>query len=162
MGRPGPQGSRNNGRPGGSNAAAARHGARPGASTPRPGNNPFSRKQGMKAPMPSDIPRPHPMARPTVNDSHRGRGGFRNGRGGRSGQGARPGQWGHSRPGQQTHQAAAAVSAALRRHPQAASAAVQAVVVAVAAALLEHSVAREASPPRPVRIGWPRGMNSRR
>lgn len=104
MGRPGPQGSRNNGRPGGSNAAAARHGARPGASTPRPGNNPFSRKQGMKAPMPSDIPRPHPMAKPTVNDSRRGRGGFRNGRGGRSGQGARPGQWGHSRPGQQTHQ----------------------------------------------------------
>ena len=104
MGRPGSQGSRNNGRPGGSNAAAARHGARPGASTPRPGNNPFSRKQGMKAPMPSDIPRPHPMARPTVNDSRRGRGGFRNGRGGRSGQGARPGQWGHNRPGQQTHQ----------------------------------------------------------
>ncbi|MGL4940311.1 translation initiation factor IF-2 [uncultured Bifidobacterium sp.] len=104
MGRPGPQGSRSNGRSGGSNAAAMRHGARPGASTPRPGNNPFSRKQGMKAPMPSDIPRPHPMARPTVNDSRRGRGGFRNGRGGRSGQGARPGQWGHSRPGQQTHQ----------------------------------------------------------
>lgn len=44
------------------------------------------------------------MARPTVNDSRRGRGGFRNGRGGRSGQGARPGQWGHNRPGQQTHQ----------------------------------------------------------
>ena len=70
---------------------------------PRPGNNPFSRKQGMHIPMPANIPRPHPMARPTVNDSRRrGRGGartgFRNGRG----QGPRVGggQWGHGRPGQ--------------------------------------------------------------
>ena len=33
-------------------------------SAPRPGNNPFSRKQGMRAPTPGDIPRPHPMSRP--------------------------------------------------------------------------------------------------
>ncbi len=33
---------------------------------PRPGNNPFSRKQGMHTPTPGDIPRPHPMARPSV------------------------------------------------------------------------------------------------
>lgn len=74
------------------------------ASTPRPGNNPFSRKQGMHVPMPSGIPRPHPMARPTVNNGHGrggGRGGARGGfRNGRQGQGARPGQWGHNRPGQ--------------------------------------------------------------
>ena len=57
---------------------------------------------------------------------------------------------------------AAAVSVALRQHPQVASAAVQAVVVAVAAVLLELSVAREASPPRLARTGWRRGMNSRR
>ncbi|KAA8821314.1 translation initiation factor IF-2 [Bifidobacterium vespertilionis] len=78
---------------------------------PRPGNNPFSRRQGMSTPTPGDIPRPHPMARPTVNDGRRGgrpgqgngqagRGGFR-GRPGQGGaQGARPGQWGHNRPGQ--------------------------------------------------------------
>ncbi|KAE8127504.1 translation initiation factor IF-2 [Bifidobacterium tibiigranuli] len=80
------------------------------ASGPRPGNNPFSRKQGMHTPTPSDIPRPHPMARPTVNNGRGGkgrpgqgggRGGFR-GRPGQGGQGgaARPGQWGHNRPGQ--------------------------------------------------------------
>lgn len=80
---------------------------------PRPGNNPFSRKQGMRTPTPGDIPRPHPMARPTANNSEGGRGrggrpgqgggrgGFRNGRPGQGGQGApRPGQWGHNRPGQ--------------------------------------------------------------
>ena len=74
---------------------------------PRPGNNPFSRKQGMHTPTPGDIPRPHPMARPTVNDSRNGggrgrggaRGGFRNGRPGQGGA-PRPGQWGHNRPGQ--------------------------------------------------------------
>ncbi|MDO4913193.1 MAG: translation initiation factor IF-2 [Bifidobacteriaceae bacterium] len=33
-------------------------------SGPRPGNNPFSRKQGMKSPTPGDIPRPHPMSKP--------------------------------------------------------------------------------------------------
>ena len=67
---------------------------RPHAQGPRPGNNPFSRKQGMHTPTPGDIPRPHPMARPTAD----------NGRGGRPGQGGqggpRPGQWGHNRPGQ--------------------------------------------------------------
>ena len=52
---------------------------RPHAQGPRPGNNPFSRKQGMHTPTPGDIPRPHPMARPTAD----------NGRGGRPG---RPGQ----------------------------------------------------------------------
>ncbi|PXY80620.1 translation initiation factor IF-2 [Bifidobacterium indicum] len=108
-GRPGPQGQRG-GRPGAATPGTpGAHGGRPGASAPRPGNNPFSRKQGMKAPVPSDIPRPHPMAKPTVNDGRRGggHGGFRNGRGGgapRGGQGARPGQWGHNRPGQQQHQ----------------------------------------------------------
>ncbi|MCH4208979.1 translation initiation factor IF-2 [Bifidobacterium sp.] len=81
---------------------------RPHTSGPRPGNNPFSRKQGMHTPTPGDIPRPHPMARPTVNS---GRGKGRPGQGGRGGfrgrpgqgagtQGARPGQWGHNRPGQ--------------------------------------------------------------
>ncbi|MCI1661190.1 translation initiation factor IF-2 [Bifidobacterium psychraerophilum] len=80
------------------------------AGAPRPGNNPFSRRQGMSTPTPGDIPRPHPMARPTVNDGRGGRGGRpgANGRpgqrGGRPGQGtgSKPGQWGHSRPGQGT------------------------------------------------------------
>lgn len=108
VGRPGPQTHHDN-RPGAGGTSASHHTGRPGGSIPRPGNNPFSRKQGMKAPVPSDIPRPHPMARPSVNDSRRGggHGGFRNGRGGgssRGGQGARPGQWGHNRSGQQTHQ----------------------------------------------------------
>ena len=96
---------------GGNNASNAI--PRPHAAGPRPGNNPFSRKQGMRTPTPGDIPRPHPMARPTA-DSGRGgrpgrpgqggqggRGGFRNGRPGQGGQGGpRPGQWGHNRPGQ--------------------------------------------------------------
>ena len=80
---------------------------RPHTSGPRPGNNPFSRKQGMHTPTPGDIPRPHPMARPTVNnnaDRHGGRGrggrgGFRGGRPAQGGQGARPGQWGQNRNG---------------------------------------------------------------
>ncbi|MFT8442958.1 MAG: translation initiation factor IF-2 [Bifidobacterium aquikefiri] len=70
--------------------------------TPRPGNNPFSRRQGMSAPTPGDIPRPHPMARPTVNEGHgRGgrpggrNGGFHNGRPGQR-QGGGQGQWGHN------------------------------------------------------------------
>ncbi|MEK0306222.1 translation initiation factor IF-2 [Bifidobacterium favimelis] len=109
QGRPGPQGQRGgHPRPGAAPGEQRQHPGRPGTTAPRPGNNPFSRKQGMKVPVPSDIPRPHPMARPTVNDSRRGHGGFRNGRGGgpRGSQGARPGQWGHNRPGQQagTHQ----------------------------------------------------------
>jgi translation initiation factor IF-2 len=90
---------------------------RPHAQGPRPGNNPFSRKQGMHTPTPGDIPRPHPMARPTAEGGRNGRPGrpgqggqggqgrgFRGGRpgqGGQGGQGApRPGQWGHNRPGQ--------------------------------------------------------------
>jgi translation initiation factor IF-2 len=94
--------------------APAQHAAQGGSSTqrphtpgPRPGNNPFSRKQGMHTPTPGDIPRPHPMARPTVNnnaDRHGGRGrggrgGFRGGRPAQGGQGARPGQWGQNRNG---------------------------------------------------------------
>ena len=93
---------------------SAQHAAQGGSSAqrphtpgPRPGNNPFSRKQGMHTPTPGDIPRPHPMARPTVNnnaDKHGGRGrggrgGFRGGRPGQGGQGARPGQWGQNRNG---------------------------------------------------------------
>lgn len=83
--------------------------AKPHTPGPRPGNNPFSRKQGMHTPTPGDIPRPHPMARPNANgnEGRRGgrpgqgggqRGGFR----GRPGQGtgAKPGQWGQHRPGQ--------------------------------------------------------------
>lgn len=119
--RPGarPQGDHRGGQNGqGQNPAGGQHtSATPSAPTPhtpgpRPGNNPFSRKQGMHTPTPGDIPRPHPMARPTVNDNRGGgrgrggqgqRGGFRNGRPGQGGagaQGARPGQWGHNRPGQ--------------------------------------------------------------
>lgn len=33
---------------------------------PRPGNNPFSSTQGMHFPTPNDIPRPHPLSKPTV------------------------------------------------------------------------------------------------
>ena len=78
---------------------------RPHTPGPRPGNNPFSRKQGMHTPTPGDIPRPHPMARPTVNNNEDrrggrgGRGGFRGGRPGQGAQGARPGQWGQNRNG---------------------------------------------------------------
>ena len=101
--------------PGAGSAPSANGGARPSTPGPRPGNNPFSRKQGMHAPTPRDIPRPHPMARPTVNGNHNdnrggrggrpgagqgGRGGFRGGRPGQGAQGAKPGQWGHNRPGQ--------------------------------------------------------------
>lgn len=112
---PGPRGNQrsNNGgakpgahngtpRPGGTGAQSSSHTQHPGAG-PRPGNNPFSRKQGMHVPMPNGIPRPHPMSRPTVgNDRNErggrgGRGGFRNGR---PEQGARPGQWGRNRPRQ--------------------------------------------------------------
>ncbi|WP_286027601.1 translation initiation factor IF-2 [Bifidobacterium ruminantium] len=86
------------------NAPQGGNGAKPHASGPRPGNNPFSRKQGMHAPTPSDIPRPHPMARPTVNNGEGRRGGRPGQRGGfrgRPGQGgAKPGQWGQHRPGQ--------------------------------------------------------------
>lgn len=96
-GRPGPSAPR-----GGQDASAQR-------TQPRPGNNPFSRKQGMHTPTPGDIPRPHPLARPTVDNGRGGRGG-RGGQGGRGGfrgrpgqggaQGAKPGQWGQHRPGQ--------------------------------------------------------------
>lgn len=81
---------------------------RPHAQGPRPGNNPFSRKQGMHTPTPGDIPRPHPMARPTADSGRGGRPGrpgqgqgqgrgFRGGRPGQGGQGGpRPGQGGGS------------------------------------------------------------------
>ena len=70
---------------------------RPHTSGPRPGNNPFSRKQGMRTPTPGDIPRPHPMARPNANNADGGRGGTRGGARG----GARGGFRGGPRPGAQ-------------------------------------------------------------
>ncbi|SCC79726.1 translation initiation factor IF-2 [Bifidobacterium commune] len=94
-------------RPGSTGAQSSSHAQHPGAG-PRPGNNPFSRKQGMHVPMPNGIPRPHPMSRPTVGNDRSerggrgGRGGFRNGR---PDQGAKSGQWGRNRPGQGQGQA---------------------------------------------------------
>ena len=112
---PGPRAQRNNNNtnaPQGGNGNNAANGAKPHTPGPRPGNNPFSRKQGMHTPTPGDIPRPHPMNRPNANNNNGGegrrggrpgqgggqRGGFR----GRPGQGtgAKPGQWGQHRPGQ--------------------------------------------------------------
>ena len=112
---PGPRAQRNNNNanaPQGGNGNNAANGAKPPTPGPRPGNNPFSRKQGMHTPTPGDIPRPHPMNRPNANNNNNGegrrggrpgqgggqRGGFR----GRPGQGtgAKPGQWGQHRPGQ--------------------------------------------------------------
>ena len=97
---PGPRSQRGNAPQGGNGA----NGAKPHTPGPRPGNNPFSRKQGMHTPTPGDIPRPHPMARPTVNNGEGRRGGRPGQRGGfrgRPGQGgAKPGQWGQHRPGQ--------------------------------------------------------------
>ena len=118
---PRPQGGdrRQSGRPTAVPGARPQHGnapqggnnandAKPHTPGPRPGNNPFSRKQGMHTPTPGDIPRPHPMNRPSVNNGE-GRRGGRPGQGGgqrggfrgRPGQGgAKPGQWGQHRPGQ--------------------------------------------------------------
>ena len=112
---PGPRAQRNNNNtnaPQGGNGNNAANGAKPHTPGPRPGNNPFSRNQGMHTPTPGDIPRPHPMNRPNANNNNNGegrrggrpgqgggqRGGFR----GRPGQGtgAKPGQWGQHRPGQ--------------------------------------------------------------
>lgn len=112
---PGPRAQRNNNNtnaPQGGNGNNAANGAKPHTPGPRPGNNPFSRKQGMHTPTPGDIPRPHPMNRPNANNNNNGegrrggrpgqgggqRGGFR-GRPGQGG-GAKPGQWGQHRPGQ--------------------------------------------------------------
>lgn len=101
---PGARSQHGNAPQGGNNA----NGAKPHTPGPRPGNNPFSRKQGMHTPTPGDIPRPHPMNRPSVNNGE-GRRGGRPGQGGgqrggfrgRPGQGgAKPGQWGQHRPGQ--------------------------------------------------------------
>ena len=101
---PGARPQHGNAPQGGNNA----NGAKPHTLGPRPGNNPFSRKQGMHTPTPGDIPRPHPMNRPSVNNGE-GRRGGRPGQGGgqrggfrgRPGQGgAKPGQWGQHRPGQ--------------------------------------------------------------
>lgn len=101
---PGARPQHGNAPQGGNNA----NGAKPHTPGPRPGNNPFSRKQGMRTPTPGDIPRPHPMNRPSVNNGE-GRRGGRPGQGGgqrggfrgRPGQGgAKPGQWGQHRPGQ--------------------------------------------------------------
>ena len=101
---PGARPQHGNAPQGGNNA----NGAKPHTPGPRPGNNPFSSKQGMHTPTPGDIPRPHPMNRPSVNNGE-GRRGGRPGQGGgqrggfrgRPGQGgAKPGQWGQHRPGQ--------------------------------------------------------------
>ena len=101
---PGARPQHGNAPQGGNNA----NGAKPHTPGPRPGNNPFRRKQGMHTPTPGDIPRPHPMNRPSVNNGE-GRRGGRPGQGGgqrggfrgRPGQGgAKPGQWGQHRPGQ--------------------------------------------------------------
>ena len=101
---PGARPQHGNAPQGGNNA----NGAKPHTPGPRPGNNPFSRKQGMHTPTPGDIPRPHPMNHPSVNNGE-GRRGGRPGQGGgqrggfrgRPGQGgAKPGQWGQHRPGQ--------------------------------------------------------------
>lgn len=108
---PGPRAQRNNtNAPQGGNGNNAANGAKPHTPGPRPGNNPFSRKQGMRTPTPGDIPRPHPMNRPNANNNGEGRRGGRPGQGGgqrggfrgRPGQGtgAKPGQWGQHRPGQ--------------------------------------------------------------
>ncbi|MCI1983321.1 MAG: translation initiation factor IF-2 [Bifidobacteriaceae bacterium] len=100
--RPGtPRPGQTGGLPTGSGATPAR-GRQSG---PRPGNNPYASKQGMHAPTPGDIPRPHPMARPSVG-GHRGRPGRGGGRGNLPGRGGastgRPGQWGHRQGGQGT------------------------------------------------------------
>ena len=78
---PGARPQHGNAPQGGNNA----NGAKPHTPGPRPGNNPFSRKQGMHTPTPGDIPRPHPMNRPSVNNGEGRRGG-------------RPGQGGGQRP----------------------------------------------------------------
>ena len=110
---PGPRAQRNNNNtnaPQGGNGNNAANGAKPHTPGPRPGNNPFSRKQGMHTPTPGDIPRPHPMNRPNANNNGEGRRGGRPGQGGGQrggfrgcpgqGSGAKPGQWGQHRPGQ--------------------------------------------------------------
>ena len=168
---PGARPQHGNAPQGGNNA----NGAKPHTPGPRPGNNPFSRKQGMHTPTPGDIPRPHPMNRPSVNNGE-GRRGDRPGQGGgqrggfrgRPGQGgAKPGQWGQHRPGQGGGQRpagggnrfggngggfrAATALRAMVRH-----------VVAAAAALQARSDVREASPRRRVRTVWRSVRNSRR
>ena len=95
---PGARPQHGNAPQGGNNA----NGAKPHTPGPRPGNNPFSRKQGMHTPTPGDIPRPHPMARPTADNGRGGRPG-RPGQGqgqGRGFRGGRPGQGGQGGPGQ--------------------------------------------------------------
>ncbi|MFR0555949.1 translation initiation factor IF-2 [Pseudoscardovia radai] len=102
--RPTPRSAQRGNGPAANGGAAPKPGATPrprqGASsekTPRPGNNPFMSKQGMHVPTPGDIPRPHPMARPTVNNGRNRNGRPGANRGGRgAGQGA--GRWGHNRP----------------------------------------------------------------
>ena len=101
---PGARPQHGNAPQGGNNA----NGAKPHTPGPRPGNNPFSRKQGMHTPTPGDIPRPHPMNRPSVNNGEGRRGGRPGQGGGQRGGfrgrpdqgGAKPGQWGQHRPGQ--------------------------------------------------------------
>ncbi len=96
--RPGPRGERGERRNAPKPGATPRSRNTSSEKAPRPGNNPFTSHQGMHVPTPNDIPRPHPMARPTVNNSH-GRNGRPGARNGRPGQGV-GGRWGHSRAGQ--------------------------------------------------------------
>ena len=164
---PGARPQHGNAPQGGNNA----NGAKPHTPGPRPGNNPFSRKQGMHTPTPGDIPRPHPMNRPSVNNGE-GRRGGRPGQGGgqrggfrgRPGQGgAKPGQWGQHRPGQGGGQRPAGGGmAAVSRAATALRAMVRHVVAAAAAALQARSDVREASPRRRVRTVWRSVRNSRR
>ncbi len=172
-----PQRNNNNAPQGGNNA----NGAKPHTPGPRPGNNPFSRKQGMHTPTPGDIPRPHPMNRPSNNNNNgEGRRGGRPGQGGgqrggfrgRPGQGAgaKPGQWGQHRPGQGGGQRPAGGGnrfgggpmVAVSRAATALRATVRHVVAAAAAALQARSDVREASPRRRVRTVWRSVRNSRR
>ena len=129
--------------------------------------------------LPGDIPRPHPMARPTVNnnaDRHGGRG-----RGGRGGfRGGRPAQGAGGRvrgSGDRTVMAVAHSAAASRaaEHwwlPQRRSAEqlpeqlrtmVPLVAAVVVAAVPQaHSAVRVASLRRPARTGWRSAANMRR
>lgn len=68
---------------------------------PRPGNNPFSRKQGMRAPTPGDIPRPHPMSRPgaAAENARGSKPGSGNGNGGNGGGRGRGGRGGNRQGG---------------------------------------------------------------
>lgn len=84
----------------GMNPSRAHQGGRPGPhraprpGTPRPGNNPFTARQGMHFPTPADIPRPRPGK---SSSPYRGGNRFHNARpGSRGGEGNYRNRWGHS------------------------------------------------------------------